>query len=179
MFFIWCCTFFENKPSCNFGIHLKPPWINFGSNFANLGPKWTQLGPSWTHFQPTWDQLGHFWCHLGYYFGRLGSISALTGDVNTKPCSCKHELGHSGTNLGPTWCHLVPMCALADQFGTNLRCIIGDVIALLCIALHLHSTSFTHIGDPGVRASLCITLHCLVFCMHGIALHVPDRRHRP
>ena len=130
--------YLENQPSCNFGIHLKPPWINFGSNFANLGPKWTQLGPSWAHFQPTWDQLGHFWCHLGDYFGCLGSISALTGDVNTKPCSCKHELGHSGTNLGPTWCHLVPMWALADQFGTNLRCIIGDVIALLCIAFTFH-----------------------------------------
>ena len=84
--------YLENQPSCNFGIHLKPPWINFGSNFANLSPKWTQLGPYWAHFRPTWDQLGHFWCHLGDYFGCLGSISALTGDVNTKPCSCKHEV---------------------------------------------------------------------------------------
>ena len=172
--------YLENQPSCNFGIHLKPPWINFGSNFANLGPKWTQLGPYWAHFRPTWDQLGHFWCHLGDYFGCLGSISALTGDVNTKPCSCKHELGHSGTNLGPTWCHLVPMCALVDQFGTNLRCIIGDVIALLCMAFTFH------IFHPSIlvirRASISlyyIALHCLVFCMHGIALHVPDRRHRP
>ena len=60
--------------------------------FCKFGPKMSPTGAILAHFQPTWDQLGHFWCHLGDYFGYLGSISALMGDVNTKPCSCKHEV---------------------------------------------------------------------------------------
>ena len=74
--------------------------------------------------------------------------------------------------LEPTWCHFVPMWALADQFGTNLRCIIGDIIALLCIALHLHSASFTHLGDPACEHLFvlhCIALPCILHAWHCIA----------
>ena len=64
------------------------------------------------------------------------------------------------------------MWALPDQFKTNLRCIIGDVIALLRIVLHLHSTSFTHIGDPACEHLFvlhCIALPCILHAWHCIA----------